>query len=175
MGPDPGLTQLESLVRYTAWSGMVVLQQCSMLSSEQMTRDLGGTQGSLLTLLRHIFDAERGWLQMLQQRSIPPLAELGGASVEHAPETLDELASAWPQVWSAWMAWVAFLEPNDLRQEMRLLLPDQTEKGVPLWSLVLHALNHSSLHRGQAVTMLRMLGAPCRNVDLMGFLLSSGE
>jgi len=32
------------------------------------------------------------------------------------------------------------------------------QPAVPRWQIVLHAVNHSTLHRGQIVTMLRTLG-----------------
>jgi uncharacterized damage-inducible protein DinB len=56
------------MVGYTAWAGAVVLHSCAGLRDEQLQRDLGGTQGSLLNLLRHVYDSEKRWLVMLTER-----------------------------------------------------------------------------------------------------------
>ncbi len=159
------------MVGYTAWAGAIVLQRCGELTDEQMHRDLGGSQGSLLNLLRHVYDAEQGWLQMLRERTVPPFDQLGGDTIGDAPETLAGLKEAWPKVWSGWLSWFESLTPDDLAQPIVSALPGGRPVSLTLGEFTLHALNHSTLHRGQMVTMLRMLGAPCRNVDMMGYLV----
>jgi uncharacterized damage-inducible protein DinB len=162
---------IELLVGYMAWAGGIVLRSCDGLTDEQMRRELGGSQGSLLNLLRHVYDAEKGWLQMLRERHVPPFDQLGGDSIGDAPETLEGLVAGWPKVWAEWSSWFEGVTPNDLGQPIETALPGGRPIRLSLREFTLHTLNHSSLHRGQIVTMLRMLGAPCRNVDMMGYLV----
>jgi uncharacterized damage-inducible protein DinB len=37
----------------------------------------------------------------------------------------------------------------------------------PIWQIVLHLVNHATLHRGQVMAMLRQLGAVPPPTDLM--------
>ena len=46
------------------------------------------------------------------------------------------------------------------------MLPDDGVFRVPRWQIVLHAINHSTFHRGQIVSMLRALGVQPPNTDL---------
>ena len=174
MAGTGGAHALGLFVGYTAWAGAVVLESCAGLREEQLNRDLGGSQGSLLNLLRHVYDAEKGWLQMLSERHVPPFDQLGGDAIGDAPATLAGLREEWPKVWAHWEAWSASLTADDLAQPIASTLPGGTPIRLTLEEFALHAVNHSSLHRGQMVTMLRMLGAPCRNVDMMGYLVRRG-
>jgi uncharacterized damage-inducible protein DinB len=160
-----------TLVEYTQWSGEIILRECAVLSDEQLKRDLGGSQGSLLRLLRHVYDAEQGWLKMIANRHLPPFDQLGGDSIGDAPETLGGLTAAWPELWSRWSGWFHTLTEDDLKQPVAARLPDGRAVSFTVADLIAHAVNHSTLHRGQMVTMLRMLGSPCQNVDLMGYLI----
>jgi uncharacterized damage-inducible protein DinB len=40
---------------------------------------------------------------------------------------------------------------------------------TPAWQIVLHVVNHATLHRGQVVGMLRQMGIAPPHTDLMFF------
>ena len=43
---------------------------------------------------------------------------------------------------------------------------------TPLWQIVLHVVNHATLHRGQVMAMLRQLGIPPPPTDLISYYRS---
>jgi uncharacterized damage-inducible protein DinB len=38
---------------------------------------------------------------------------------------------------------------------------------TPIWQIALHVVNHATLHRGQAMSLLRQLGVPPPPTDLI--------
>jgi uncharacterized damage-inducible protein DinB len=40
----------------------------------------------------------------------------------------------------------------------------------PFWQILVHVVNHATLHRGQAMSILRQMGiAPPAHIDVMNF------
>jgi len=68
--------------------------------------------------------------------------------------------------------WLESASDVDLTDEVSTLLPDATIHG-PRWQIALHAVNHSTLHRGQIITMLRTVGIPPPNTDLTSYLTAA--
>lgn len=64
------------------------------------------------------------------------------------------------------MRWIESASDVELTEEIVTILPDDMEFRVPRGQIILHAINHTSYHRGQIVTMLRMLGVQAPNTDL---------
>ena len=60
-------------VDYTAWANRQLLEACAVITAAEFERDLGASHGSIAGTLRHIFDAERVWLNRLSERTFPPL------------------------------------------------------------------------------------------------------
>lgn len=56
-------------------------------------------------------------------------------------------------------------------QDLVRLVDYQDMKGnahrTPVWQIVLHVVNHATLHRGQAMSLLRQLGAEAVPTDLI--------
>lgn len=171
--PSPKTALLLDL-DYTAWANRTVLEACSTLSVEELERDLRGSHGSILAVLRHIYYAERVWLKRLRKGDMGPLVEMGNQRLfgDAAPEPgLDELRLRWPEVGAGFRLWIEELPDADLDRELRSRRPDGTDFLLPVWKIVRHAVNHSTLHRGQVISMLRALGKQPPGVDLVGFFL----
>ena len=84
--------------------------------------------------------------------------ESGGCQ-EPAPElTLDALRQKWPEIWNGFGHWLGDLPENSLMVELMLHLPGGVEQRFSRWKILRHVLEHSTLHRGQVVGMIRMLG-----------------
>ena len=45
---------------------------------------------------------------------------------------------------------------------------------TPAWQIVMHVVNHATLHRGQAMGMLRQMGMAPPHTDLMMFYRELG-
>ena len=70
---------IQLLYKYDRWANNGVLKAVSKLSSEQFTRDLGGSFRSVRDTLVHIISGEWGWLTFWKEPSHRPayLKELG--------------------------------------------------------------------------------------------------
>lgn len=143
-------------IRHSAWANRSLLDGCSALTSDELERELRISHSSILATLRHIYDGERVWLDCL--RTTP---DLGTWRVPQgrAPEfSLDELKQKWPELWSGFAVWLDGLPESSLAVELTLQLPSEVEQRFPRWRMLRHVLEHSTLHRGQVVGMIRMLG-----------------
>lgn len=154
-------------VDYSAWANQHLLAACSKLSAEEVDRDLKTGHGSIAATLRHIYYAERVWLKRLRANALPPLIEIGDQRLfrDPSPEPgIAALATAWPAVWEGLHDYVDTLTDADLAVDIAGI-----DCRIPRWRLLLHLVNHSTLHRGQVVGMLRQLGNQPPQVDLFSF------
>jgi uncharacterized damage-inducible protein DinB len=166
--PITGQTLL-SHVDYSAWANQVLLSACSTLTPEELNRDLKASHISILRTLRHIYYTERVWLKRLHADSLPPLIEIGDQQLfrDPSPEPdLQQLQQAWPAVSEGLHQYVESLSEADITGELRGI--DCT---ILRWKLLLHMVNHSTLHRGQVTSMLRQLGKHPPNTDLFSYYL----
>jgi uncharacterized damage-inducible protein DinB len=157
---------------YSAWATRLVLDACSSLTPDQLDSELGASHSSLLRTFRHIHDGERVWLRRLievDNERLPP-----GPAPEHSFEFI---VQSWPELWRGYREWIEAVSADELMEEISTLLPSTVLAGgaelrVPRWQIVLHAVNHSTFHRGQIITMLRALGATPPATDLTFYCLT---
>ena len=134
-----------------------------------MERDLGSSHASILRTWRHIYYSERVWLKRLLANEMPPLVEIGDQSLfdDPPPEpSLQQLQMAWPAVSEGMMQYFESLPDVALLEELR-----GSDCVIPRWRLVLHIVNHSTLHRGQITGMLRQFGRKPPNTDVFSYHL----
>lgn len=121
-----------------------------------MQRDFRISHANILSTLSHIYDGERVWLDCLATT-----ADLGtwrlptGAAPQYS---LGYLRQQWPQLWDGFDRWVEAQSESSLQVELNLQLPGEIERDFARWKILRHVLEHSSMHRGQVVGMIRMLG-----------------
>ena len=162
-------------IGYTAWANRELLGVCMELTHEQIERDLGASHGSLLKTFRHIYYSERVWLQRLVANALPPLVEVGDQRLfgDAAPEpALEELVQRWPGVWLGLREWIEQVRDETLAGKMSTLVPNRSAFQLTRWEIVVHAVNHSTLHRGQIVSMLRALGVRPPNTDMFSYYMA---
>jgi uncharacterized damage-inducible protein DinB len=167
------LRQTVSLdLQYSEWASRMLLSACSELPVADRTRDLALSHASVLGTLHHAYVSERFWTECLLAKKIPPIEQVA-AEPTPANLRLEDLEQDWPGVWSGLESWLASATDDELGEP----LPCQISAAVALnfvrWQLVRHFVNHSTLHRGQVVGMIRSLGKRPPNVDLMSYLLKA--
>lgn len=143
-------------VRRSAWANRNLLEGCAGLTIEELERDLGISHTSILSTLRHIYDGERVWLDCLRTT-----ADLGTWRLPQGPApklSLDTLRRCWPELWDGFALCLEELPESGLGIELMLQLPGGVGRRFPRWKILRHVLEHSTLHRGQVVGMIRMLG-----------------
>lgn len=163
-GPDPVYTFSVSLTKqlllnevgHSAWANQCLLEGCAALTAEELERDIRISHASILGTLSHIYDGERVWLQCLSTT-----ADLGTWRLPQGPApqySLDVLRQNWPEIWDGFRRTLEELSETSLEVELTLQLPGGVERRFPRWKILRHVLEHSTLHRGQVVGMIRMLG-----------------
>jgi len=155
---------------YSAWANQLLLTTCASLTPDELHRDLGSSHATVLRTLRHIYYAERVWLKRLHANAMPPLVEIGDQRLfcDPPPEPdLPSLQKNWPPVYDGLQQYLQALPEANLTGELR-----GVDCTIPIWKLILHTVNHSTLHRGQVLSMLRQLGKQPPNLDIFSFHLA---
>jgi uncharacterized damage-inducible protein DinB len=127
------------------------------VGEEEFRRELGFSWGSLRNELLHIAFVDRGWLAGLRGEADPPDEPFDGfrnmAQARAAAET--SLA--------ALESYAAGLTDGEL-EELAAGLPGTR------WQILLHVANHGTDHRGRVVCLLKALGKPGFDQDLVHHL-----
>jgi len=151
---------IQLLYEYDRWANNRVLLAVAALSTEQFTRDLGGSFRSVRDTLLHIIAGEWGWLAYWKQPSDSSafLADLRKRrDALFSPEAFPNVASVklkWGEVEKEQAEFVNSVTDEALRE----MVPFRMGQ-IKLVHLMQHLANHSTYHRGQIALMMRQLGA----------------
>lgn len=138
------------------------MEAASQLPLEQLTRDFGTADKSVLGTLVHIFAADRVWLARVSG-SVPT------TFISDADYHLSVLQNDWPQVHEKWHSWAAGLTDQVAAGELSYSDMRGNRWQQPLWQVVVHVVNHGTHHRGQAAGFLRSMGQAPPPIDLTVF------
>jgi uncharacterized damage-inducible protein DinB len=159
---------LRADLKYSVWATRTLLDACRQLTEDEQFRDLGISHRNVLETLEHYFVSEKFWMECLTAHAMPPMRTIGKGPERPKPR-LEIWEKDWVGVWKALDTWLAALPEEELGAALLCELEDEKEMGFTRWELLRHSVNHSSLHRGQVVGLLRMLGKQPPNVDMMTF------
>lgn len=152
--------EVQHHIAYSAWASRRLLGAALALPAEQQRRDMGVSHKSMIGTLEHIFFAERIWCA----RAVDP-AIAGPAFAEFSLG--ETLVSEWPKVQNRWVDWAASASDADLSRVVEYKDIRGNAYRSPMWQIVLHVVNHATLHRGQAMAMLRQIGVAPPPTDLI--------
>ena len=159
MSPD----EVRFLYEYTRWADGRGLEVAGKLTPEQWAKDMGSSLKSVRDTLVHLLSGQWMWLQrwkgsspqgMWSPADYPDAAALG----KRRDELLLDQAN-----------FLARLTEETLKKDVKYTNTKGQAFSYPLWQLMLHAVNHSSYHRGQVTTLIRQAGAQPLSSDLVQF------
>ena len=153
---------LRSHIAYTDWASRMLVDAAAGLSREELTRDFGTADKSVLGTLVHIFAADRVWLARFKGES-PHIF------VTDADYDLAVLQNEWPALLRRWKAWAGELTGETSRADLSYTDLSGNPWRQPLWQLVLHVVNHGTHHRGQVAGFLRAMGHAPPKLDLVNY------
>lgn len=150
---------------YNRWANRLVYDAAATLGEDELNRDTGAFFGSLIATLNHILVADRIWMRRFTGEGAAP-AELDAilhpdlASLRAAREAEDVRIIDWLDSLSekAIAGRFTYITVTDMRTISQRLSP-----------ALAHVFNHQTHHRGQAHTILTMLGKPSLRLDLIYF------
>ncbi len=139
-------------LRYSRWASSKLLDAAQQLDPEQLHREMNVSHKSIFSTLAHIHLADRVWIERVT-----------GEKMEQ-PEPLE---LAWPQVHKRWEEFLAGIKDSDLTRVIHYTDSRGNPYDSALWQIVLHVVNHATLHRGQVMAMFRQIGVAPPHTDLI--------
>jgi uncharacterized damage-inducible protein DinB len=156
-------SDLGRLLEYTVWANHRALRGAALLTVDQFKKDLKSSHGGVRGTLTHMMSAEAVWLDRWKG--------LAGTRMLDEGEFKDVVAlrDRWSALEEHRAAWFRSLRKEAVTQALTYTNMEGKTFEQPLWQLVQHVVNHSTYHRGQVTTLLRILGSRGVTTDLVTF------
>ena len=142
-------------------SGLLV-EAAGRLTRDELTRDFGTADKSVLGTLVHVFGADRLWLARLKR-------EAANIFLTDDDYRLTVLQNDWPALYRRWRDWADGLTDEAARAEVSYKDMRGNPYRQPLGQLLLHVVNHGTHHRGQVSGFLRAMGHVPPKLDLVSY------
>lgn len=152
-----------TIAKYNTWANARLYKMARELPNEAYRKNVGAYFGSLQGTLNHILNADRIWMRRMTGTGEHPdklnaIAFADLPSLQAAREAEDDRI----------LQFVEGLTDADLDQEWSYHTLDGKPQRQPLSEILAHFFNHQTHHRGQAHTILTLLGvAEPASLDLL--------
>ena len=156
-------------VRYHAWASRRMLDTARQLTPEEAGRDLRSSHGSVIGTLAHIYLADRMWWSRIHGRGRKTMTDPGEVF------TIDSLDRDWPPLHTQYEEWAAQVRDEGWDRAVAYVTTTGDAQENTLERIVLHLVNHGSIHRGQIGTMVRQLGHKPPVTDLIEYYRSKRQ
>lgn len=153
------------LYDYLFWAHDRTLPAVERLTTEDFVRDLGASHGSVRGTLVHLMGAE--WLYLSRWHGVFPDAMLDPAGFP----TVGAVEERWSGIRRELRAFLGQLRDTHLSSVFRYRNLRGEDVSLPLYVTLVHVVNHNTYHRGQVVSLLRMLGQKPEATDLYRFYM----
>jgi uncharacterized damage-inducible protein DinB len=163
------LAEIIELYEFNTWATQRMFESTSVLSDEELTRDLKNSFPSVRDTLLHIVGAEWVWLTRWQGTSPSALPDTSAAS------THSQIVRWWHEIDTDRQTFLTSLTPNALDGIIGYTNFAGQPLAFPLWQMLRHLVNHTSYHRGQITTMLKQLGHQPIATDMILFYQATQE
>jgi uncharacterized damage-inducible protein DinB len=150
---------LQDMLAYSAWASRRLVDAAAQLTSEQLTRDFGTADKSVLGTLVHVYGGDRIWFGRVSGQSSTHF--LGEEDYQ-----LAVLQNDWPALYEKWRQWAAGLTDEAAASDLHYRDMSGNACRQPIWQVVLHVVNHGTHHRGQAQGFLRSMSVAPPPLDL---------
>jgi uncharacterized damage-inducible protein DinB len=156
------IAQLAELVKYNKWANLRLLDVYEGLSPSERMTELNSSFSTIRKTVNHII-----WVEILFLRRWKALS----TEDMNAPIMIEdtELRRRWHDLEAEKEAFIKTLDAGILDR----IVDYKNIKGEPislkLWQLMFQGINHSTFHRGQVVTMFRLLGKTPPMTDFIVF------
>ena len=162
------VAELLDLYEYNKWANLRTLESAAELSTENYWKDVGGSFPSARATLQHILGAEVIWLSRWEGHSLGDPPDYAGMV------DVSSLSRLWNSFWQRQFSFINALADDELSRQIAIRTRTGIETVQPLGETMVHVVNHSSYHRGQAASLVRMLGGTPRNTDYFMYCVTRG-
>ena len=150
-------------IDYHAWATRRLMDAVGELSDEELRRDFGTADKSVLDTLAHLYAGDRLWLGRILGHPNPGFAGF----ITSADRSLAVLQNDWPALLERWRQWAASLAEAGASEPLSYADLKGGARKEPLWQIVFHVVNHGTHHRGQVSGFLRTMGRIPPGLDLI--------
>ena len=147
---------------YTTWASGRLLEAAGKLSPEELARDFGTADKSVVGTLAHVYAADRIWMARIEGKPPTPF-------ITQEDRDLAVLNRDWPALLDVWKQWAAGLTDESLATTASYKDLKGNAYTTPYWQIILHVVNHGTHHRGQVSGFLRSMGHVPPPLDLMAY------
>lgn len=152
--PAAGLSSLvNDYVICNEWANKRLLDWLKTKPVALMEEVVPSSFPSLRETLVHIWDVQRYWLAIIQKVPPPPTFRFTGFD-----GTLEEVFDGLREHSEAFTQYIQTCSEDDLKEPCYFMIPNIVENTLARFYIILHAMNHSTYHRGQLVTIGRNVG-----------------
>lgn len=160
------MDEIRQLFEFDRWANQLILDAAATIAPADFTRDLGSSFPSLRDTLVHVIGADWVWLRRLEGETPPR------PPAEWAASDLEQLRGLYADVQGKWSTYLESMEDAQLDEVLEYRYMSGEAASSTRGQILRHVVNHSTYHRGQAVTMLRQLGATPPRTDLIHYYRS---
>lgn len=146
-------THFAMMARYNAWANERLYRMAAQLTDEQYRKDVGAYFKSLHGTLNHLLTADRIWLRRLTGTGDHP-STLDAIVFDELPA----LAAARRVDDARIIACVQGLSDAQMEEMLDYKMLNGTPQQQKVREILAHLFNHQTHHRGQAHTILTVLG-----------------
>ena len=152
---------LQRHIRYNNWASRLLMDAARTLPAGELEKPTGISHHSILGTMTHLHFADWIWYTRVAE------------SVPKPAETWDAMEREWPELQQRWERFCDGLSEADLARP----IPYRSIRGYDavanVEQVVLHLVNHGTLHRGQVMGMIRQLGIVPPGTDLMHYYMTA--
>lgn len=152
---------LQELYEYGDWANKRLFQVIARLTSDEFTRPVAGSYGSIRNTLVHVMSAEWGWLERCGGTPRGPRL-----NPDDYP-TVESVVTQGANVERYIREFFAGLTDADLDRHIEYTTGPSEKSVMPLGELMHHGAIHAVHHRGQVALLLRMLGQTPGDFDIL--------
>ncbi|MBI1805262.1 MAG: DinB family protein [Ignavibacteriae bacterium] len=158
------LHDIHLLYEFNYWAKELLLEVLETIPHEQYVKDFGSSHGGIHGTLVHIVGAEDLWLKRWKGEST-----INFMQAENFPG-FESVRDAWMEVEMNMMGFCHMLKTDgDINKTIAYKDLKGNAYSQPLYQLMQHLVNHSTYHRGQITTMIRLLGMKPAGTDMVMF------
>lgn len=156
-------SDIVTLISYTFWADMRVLNACENVSAEEFARVVVPDPGwhSLRGTLVHALDTAYGWRTALQA------IEDTGVIDENEFTSAANLKKRWEVEMRAWIEYVTRLTDD----ELNAIWWSEGASKRTRWQTIMHVVNDLTHHRSEAAAMLTGYGQPPGELDFDQYIV----
>ena len=148
------LADIRFLFGYDRWATQRILAAVPGIEDDVWSADDAVGERGLGTILVHMLGAHQRWRHAIARTGEAPQPE------DDPLPMPDELAEAWAEEWSTTDEFLDQLDAETLAYR---------HKGVAIWQMLAHVVNHGTQHRSEAAVLLTAAGRSPGDLDLSDY------